>query len=141
MMPATQSMGYAFLKVSPIEKAVQKKILEDRLAVAKRLTDAVFDYLTFDVKLALDSQDIEPPPPYQYRYTLDDLNSACKSRDVLQHQIEQMETAIQAAPKEVSDVLRAYLFPPIEAQIAACEHQISEIQRSIEKQDEQGEAR
>lgn len=117
-----------------------KDLAEKRIEICSRLTTALFEYLTFNDQVLIDTFDIEPPPqpPNVYGFTLESLMRTQKTREMLQHQIDQIETALQNEPRTKPGVdslltmMEASVLTPLKMQLEQCDEHIAEIQKALE---------
>jgi hypothetical protein len=116
-----------------------KEIAEKRIAIIKRMTDALFEYLTFNEQLTIDTFDIEPPKPSanMYGYTVESLMRAQSAREQTQSQIDKLENAIDALPEGTAgdlqeSIMESMMLVPLRAQLEQQDSHIADIQKALE---------
>jgi|SRR6185437_12608678 len=138
MMPFPPSISYASVSGPSNEK--YKELAERRIRIVKRMTTALFQYLTFSDQLTVDTFDdpVEIPSIPSSYYTLDSLVSAQKYREQLQSQIDQMEAGVANLDDKMSPIktiMETMMIAPLRHQIEQCEESITRIQEELEKKE------
>ena len=110
-----------------------KQLAERRIVVVKKMTDALFEYLTFDYQLAIDS--FNDP----VKTKTETLISAIKQRDSLQTQLDQAQELADKMklPEGLGDMAMFALTGGLRQQLEAQNEWISQIQAELEKEQKQ----
>ena len=121
-------------------KAYQEKVkkeTERRRAIVRRLTDALYDFLTADADEAEAEAAEEERLSAPYGFTREEqLVNATDALNRLQEQMEIAERGLEALPMEgLKDIMRATAIAPLANQIAQQEEYISILQKALESQD------
>lgn len=115
-----------------------KELAEQRVATARKLTDALFEWLSFSDRLTIDTFDIPVPSSsstlYRNTYTTEDLIGAVKRRDATQAQIDSIRESLndESVPEMQVRIIEATIVAPLQAQLDSQNEWISNMQREIE---------
>lgn len=129
------SLGFG--STIPAKPNDDKRTAKLHMEVTRNLTDALFAYLTFDDQYVLDEVVSEP---VSYGPTPEALISAVKGRDVIQHQIEQIEASLEGVPEMQVKIIEATMLTPLRASLDYQNDYVSQVQQALEKGQEQKQA-
>ena len=110
---------------------------DERRAVVRRLTDALYEYLTLDVTEMERRVTFEAEARKPRMEDLVNLQEAIeKLREQREAANEKLEQALEALPKEMAGLAKvqvtSLLIDPIESQLKFCEGRLSELQKELE---------
>ena len=107
-----------------------------RRAVIRRLTDALFDYLTMDITEmeaaeVFRQQQVAEQPNFQVQALID----ATENIETLKARIKQLRRNLDDVPEAMREVLNITVISPMEDQLRNAEQWQSKLQADIEKTD------
>ena len=110
------------------------KICKERIEGVRRLTDALFDYLTFHERMSVATADEKPPD--LYKPSLEDFNRAQENREAIQSQVQMLEEQIEKLEKsgneELSAMMRAGGLFPLQMQLKSADEWLAQLQTAME---------
>ena len=133
-------IGYGVVKTDTSRGDRQLARAHANLAICKRLTDALYDYLTEEARAHIEEVNHEKTQTVDtFTPSMEHLDQACKRRDYIQQQLDVMSEQADKLDKEMGTkaggavgMLRASMIMPLEMQLKDAEEWVSNIQRQME---------
>lgn len=123
-----------YMNVSqPDPRIREKEVAEREIEVTRKLTDALFEYLSFSPRTDIENLESQSTPP-KTCFTTESLIDAVKHRDATQSQLDQYEEIIQNTnmPKGIMEIATMAFMAPLKAQLEQQNEWVSRIQKELE---------
>lgn len=146
-MTPTSILGYAAIApVNPNTDRGNRELAraQANLVICKRLTDALYDYLTEAAQSMIEEITYEKTQAVDtFTPSMENLDQACKRRDYIQQQLDATRDQADRLEQSLQDsgmnhmtgyvgMLRTTMIMPLEVQLKDAEEWVSNIQRQME---------